>query len=287
MSVVEPISDSDLDPVCAFWRSNFKSRCPQEVWVRAFRRNWYPDKPNNGFLLRDGEKIVGALGAIYSQQVIQNKKELFCNMTSWCVLDQYRNRSMELFLSLVRQKGFHFTNFSATPTVAKILPSAGFKALSSTLTAVPNIALPWMRSGRVVLLNEPEAIAQVLPSGRQKICLDHADCPGVRQLAVGTPDTGYCHILFGRGICRGLSCALVYDINDPSLLRQFWHHFAGYMLYQAGGLVTRINSRILGGERLPYAIDLSNSFTAFFLSSTLKGDVIRPIYSEVVALQGC
>jgi len=286
MVAVEPIRDNDLDDVCAFWRKNFKSQYPQELWIKAFRRNWYPDKPNNGFLLREDDKIVGALGAIYSQQVIRDKEELFCNMTSWYVVNKYRNRSMALFFSLVRQKGFHFTNFSANPTVAKILTGAGFRALSPRLTAVPNIAFPSMRRGRIVILNEPHAIAQVLPPDRRKICLDHADCPAVRQLAVGAPDTGYCHILFGRGRCRGLSCTLVYDINDPSLLARFWRVIAGYLLYRAGTLVTRIDSRILADVRLSYSINLSSSFRAFFLSSTLEDDVIRPIYSEVVALQG-
>ena len=56
---------------------------------------------------------------------------------------------------------------------------------------------------------------------------------------------------------------------------------------QRGALVTRIDRRILAGERLSCAIDLSNPLKIFFLSATLDSQVIRPTYSEIVALPGC
>jgi hypothetical protein len=284
--VVEPIRDNDIDDVCAFWRKNFNSRCSQEIWVRAFRRQWHKDKPNNGFLLRDGAEIVGALGAIYSQQRVGTQLESFCNMTNWYVLENYRTQSMALFLRLIRQKGHHFTNFSANPTVAKILPSAGFKLLPSGVTGVPNLAFPVISGMIASVVDDPAAIAQLLPH-RRDIALDHADCAGVRQLALGTAEGGYSHILFGRGTCRSLPCAVVYDVSDASLLKRHWHRFAAHMLYRVGAVVTRFETQMLAGEKFPLAFHLSNSFETFLLSPTLRGETIRPLYSEIVALQGC
>jgi len=34
--------------------------------------------------------------------------ERFCNLTSWCVLPDYRSRSISLLTALLRQHGYHF-----------------------------------------------------------------------------------------------------------------------------------------------------------------------------------
>ncbi len=287
MVTVEPIRDNDLTQVCAFWRSSFNSKCPQEIWERAFQRNWYVNKPNNGFLLRDGGTIVGALGAIYSQQIIRGRTELFCNLTSWYVCDAFRNRSAAILLKLIKQRGFHFTNFSANETVKQVLLNTGFKTLSGELTAVPNLPLSFARTKGVVLLDEPDAVARVLPDVRRKICFDHGDCCGVRQLAIGDPGSGYCHIIYTTGRCRNLSCAIIHDVGDPGLLKHFWQYLSTYFLFHTGALVTRIESRLLPSVQLPYSFALSTNFKGLFLSTSLECNVVGPLYSEVLALRGC
>lgn len=284
---VEPIKDSDLEDVCAFWRHNFRSRCSQETWLRAFQRKWCADKPNNGFLLRHGNDIVGALGAIYSEQPIHGRWEMFCNLTSWHVLPDYRKFSVALFLALIKQKGYHFTTFTANPTVVKLLLGAGFNPLSQELIAVPNLAIPALRATGVDVWDTPETIARVLSDERRRICVEHADCIDIRQLAVGVGGKEYCHILYTTGRCRHLPCALLLDISDGLLLQRFWRHVSSHLLFRAGCLVTRIESRLVRPCRLPYAIATLSSTVDLFCSPSLEERSISPLYSEVMALRGC
>lgn len=286
-SVVAPIRDEDLDAVCAFWQEKFRSVCSVEIWQQAFRQNWAADKPNNGFLLRKGSEIVGALGAIYSDQTVDGKLERFCNMTSWYVADEHRGRSLTLLLHLIRQDGFTFTNLSASPGVEEVLVRTGFTALSKELFAVPNLALPFHLSSRVQVLDDPARIAPLLAPERRQICLDHAGCSRTIQLAIGTENDDYCHVMFSRCGCRHVPCAIIHDVAAPKLLARFWRHFASYALYRTGALITRIEGRLLDEARLPLAVRLTNRSGALYLSRTVGADAISRRYSEVMVLSGC
>jgi hypothetical protein len=285
--IVTPISDEDLDAVCAFWQMKFQSRCSIETWKRAFRQNWAAEKPNNGFMLRRGSEIVGALGAIYSDQTIGGKKQKFCNMTSWYVVDEHRGRGLALLLRVIEQEGFTFTNLSSSSPVEKLLLHAGFTALPRDIYSVPNLAVPFWQSSQVRVINEPSAICQVLAPERRQICRDHAECLRGSQLAIGSERDGYCHVMFSRGRCRYVPCIIVLDIDAPHLLRKFWTHFAFYVLSRTGAIITRIEARLLKGARLPCAMALKSRSGAFFLSRTLGPDAISRRYSEAMVLSGC
>jgi hypothetical protein len=106
-------------------------------------------------------------------------------------------------------------------------------------------------------------------------------------LAVGIPGEEYCHILYNTGRCRHLPCALLLDISDGLLLQRWWRHVSAYLLFRAGCLVTRIESRMVPGCRLPYAIKTRNGSIDLFCSPSLESTRITPLYSEVMALRGC
>lgn len=287
MPTIELIRDEDLEEVCAFWQSNFRSKCSLDIWRDAFLRRWHPHKPNNGFLLRDGGRLVGTFGAIYSQQIIRGKSESFCNMVNWYVHDSYRNYSMALLFALTRQKGFHFTNFTPSPTAVQVLENMGFRPLPLDVTAVPNIVTPRGFSHKGYVFDEILEIEQVLSEDRRKVCRDHVGCPNVQQLAVGTPETGYCHIFTGRGRCRYLPCSVILDVSDPAMLREFWPQVSAYFLLRQKALVTRVPHRIAQAAALPCAFNLLARGKTFFLSSALDAVDVSPLYSEAVALRGC
>jgi len=75
--VIEPIKDSDLLEYCRFLTENLSRERTAEAWAQAFKQDWGVDKPNNGYMLKDGGRIVGGIGAIYSERLIRGKPELF------------------------------------------------------------------------------------------------------------------------------------------------------------------------------------------------------------------
>jgi len=58
--------------------------------------------------------------ALYSQRLVAGRVERFGNLTSWCVLPDYRSRSISLLTALLRQDGYHFTVL--TPDVGRQEP---------------------------------------------------------------------------------------------------------------------------------------------------------------------
>ncbi|MEA2079339.1 MAG: hypothetical protein U9P00_05695, partial [Pseudomonadota bacterium] len=68
---VEPIKDEELLDFCRFLTENLSHERSAEDWAEAFRQDWGVEKPNNGFLIRVDGQIVGGIGAIYAQRLIQ------------------------------------------------------------------------------------------------------------------------------------------------------------------------------------------------------------------------
>jgi hypothetical protein len=283
---VAPIHDEDLDEVCAFLREKFRSRCDLAAWRSAFTQLWSDEKPNNGFVLRARGEIAGVLGAIYSDQRIGGRIEKFCNMTSWYVVDEHRNRGLLLMVALIRQDRFTFTNLSASPAVGEILTRMGFTPLPRDIVSVANVAVPVWSQSAVRLLDDPDAVARVLPPERAQICRDHKDCR-IDQVAIGSDQDGFCHVMFSRCGCRHIPCINVHDLASPQLLAKFWKYFASYAFYRTGALVTRIEARLLEGARLPLAIAMKSRSGALFLSRTVGADAISRRYSEAMNLTAC
>src|ERR1043166_807240 len=100
LPTIPPIREEDLPGFCGFLSEHLRRYRSPEEWAKAFRQNWCPGKPNNGFLLRADGRIVGGIGAIYAQRRVRGRLERFCNITSWCVLDEFRPQSMRLAMAL-------------------------------------------------------------------------------------------------------------------------------------------------------------------------------------------
>lgn len=98
-----PITDVDVPAVADFLHANFSDRIP---WAQACSATpWKVDTPNHGFMLRDGQSLVGVHLAFYSDRLIAGKLERFCNLGAWCVLPDFRSHSIRLLKALLEQAG--------------------------------------------------------------------------------------------------------------------------------------------------------------------------------------
>ena len=79
---LSPITDADIAAVADFLRVNYKDRIP---WV-IMAGPWKVDAPNHGFMLHDGQRIVGAHTAFYSERLVAGIAERFCDLGTWYVL---------------------------------------------------------------------------------------------------------------------------------------------------------------------------------------------------------
>jgi hypothetical protein len=277
---VEPIRSDTLQEFCTFLHAHLNPDISADRWASAFRQDWGVTESNHGFAMRDSDgRLVGGIGAIYAERIIRGRPERFCNITSWCVLDEYRSHSMRLALALVSQPGYHFTDLTPTEVVAGSLKFLKFKLMDRRVTAMP--ALPsWTPGVRIV--NDPDAIETALAPADAKVFRDHRHFPWLRQVAVGRPGA-YCHIAFKASRMKRLPCADILYVSDPELFLRYRPAVSRYLLLHCHILSMRIESRLL--PRLPKLSAQVNDYCLkVFRSETLLESDISNFYSEAASL---
>jgi hypothetical protein len=104
----------------------------KETWRQLFIDNW--DRPEDfyGYAIIDGHRVVGFIATIFSEREIYGKKYKFCNLSSWVVRNEYRNKSIALIFPILKLTDYTLTIFSAIPEAIKIFKKIGFKVLTKS-----------------------------------------------------------------------------------------------------------------------------------------------------------
>jgi len=279
---LHPIRDEDLPEFCRFLTEHLSAERTPEAWAQAFRQNWYPGKPNNGFLLRQDGRIVGGIGAIYAERQVRGKAERFCNITSWCVLDAFRTQSGRLAMAVVSQPGFHFTDLTPTEVVSKTLQFFKFKPMDERHVVWPNVPWPLARLHGIRVIAEPDEIGRVLAPDDAKAFHDHRHLPWLAHLAVGSPGA-WCHVVWRRTRLKNVEGAMVLAFSDSELFLRYRLAVGSHLLLRHGLPFTRVEARLL--PRIPGpSVTLSGYRNKVFRSETLTEVDISNLYSELVAL---
>ena len=201
--LIEAVTDASLPEFAEFLHQHLQSSRSAEQWAQGLRVQWCADQPNYGFVVRNEGKIVGGIGAYYADRVIDGKPERFCNITSWCVLDAFRQQSMRLAMSVVSQPGWHFTDFSPTKVVGSTLKFFKFKELDEHVAVILN--LPSVGFG-VQVLSGAADIESSLQGEALRIYRDHARFPWLRHVLL-KKGSQCCHIIYKRRSFKGLPAA--------------------------------------------------------------------------------
>ncbi len=275
-SSIEAVTDETLGEFAGFLKQHLDPARSVEDWTAGLRTGWCADRPNYGYVLRDAGRIVGGIGAIYATRLIRGRQERFCNITSWCVLDDYRQQSMRLAMSLIGQSGFHFTDFSPTRVVAASLLFLKFRPMDDRQIVMFN--LPALSRGRV--LSSPAAIRDVLAGQALQAYEDHAVFPWLEHVALGA-DGKWCHVIYKPMRFRRLKAARVLHVSDRAIFGTALRAFGSYLLWR-GVATTHIDFRQAPGLSAPHAVR-SGFVPKVYRSESLGEDDIDYLYSESMA----
>jgi hypothetical protein len=229
-------------------------------------------------VLRAEGKIVGGIGAYYAQRIIKGQAQRVCNITSWCVLDEFRKQSMRLAMTVIGQEGYHFTDFSPTSVVGGVLRFLKFRPLDDRQAVIFNLPR-W--SFRCQLLTRPTDIENALLGEALRAYQDHAEFPWLRHVLVGTPNR-WCHIIYKRTGYKALPSAQILYISDAEIFERCYARLAGHFFVR--GLATcHVECRFLA--RTPWPAIVRSGFNAkVYLSNSLSDNDIDYLYSETMAL---
>lgn len=283
---VTPIEDAHVEEIGRFLHENLNRSIPAADWVGSLRHTWCVSRPNFGMQLRDGSKLVGAMLALYSEQIIDSRTERFCNPHSWCVLPDYRNHGIGLVLHLIKQPGYHLTMLTPNPKVAQIFRGLRFKDMDDRLLIFPNVP-----SVRALLPGhfaetDPQRIAHRLEqAGDAAVRRDfelHRQIRWLRFMLFGSGSEA-CLIAYKDSTWKRLPSARVIHVSDPEAFERHRGLMQAKLLAKHGMVTSRIEARFLTHvPRLAYRTRRGQA--KLFLSRTLKDTQIRDFYSELVAL---
>jgi hypothetical protein len=281
MVAVLPIAAPDLPDIAAFLARGFNATQSADAWLRAFRQDWAERPPNYGFMLKDEDRIVGAIGAIYSDQLVHGRRERFCNINNWYVEPDYRRHSILLLSKLLAQPGLHFTNFTPRPDLVAMFLALKFRYVDDgRVTYLLNT--PRLPFGRSRVLTGDAALA-ALPPEEAKTFRDHAACAGLGQVALGATQDGFTHVAFFRSTIKHLPCITVLHVGDPAVLARHLPALRGHFLVHLRAPLTRIDTRLLPA-RVPLAIELQRPPHTMYLSRSLQPADVTCLYTELAAL---
>ncbi len=281
-TVLTGINQSDLDDVAEFLHRNMNNRFSVSEWKRGISKSWLQDAPNFGFMLKCDNKIAGVLCAIYSEQpVAAGDMKRFCNPHSWCVLPDFRARSIDLVLALIRQKGYTFTMLSPNKEGVEIFRFLKFKPLNNEVAIFLNIPVV-TNAGEVISQQKIEQISTLLPQQAAQHYIDHADFPWLNFLFFKSGDR-YGFLIFKKQIHKRLASAWILYVSDAALFRQCWPAIRTDLLLRHGFFFSKIESRLLD-QPMKTLLKSEQGHQKFYLGDEVPADCVQNLYSELVTL---
>ncbi|SER12304.1 hypothetical protein SAMN05421690_100926 [Nitrosomonas sp. Nm51] len=280
-TVLTAICKDDLDEVALFLHHHMNNRFTQSEWKQGISQSWMPDVPNYGYMLKNDVQIVGVLCAIYSEQLIAGGLKRFCNPHSWCVLADFRKRSIELVLALIRQKSYIFTMFSPNKDGLEIFRYLKFQPLDNRVLILLNIPSIY-GSGKVIELRDKQQVKLLLPETAVQHYLDHIHFPWLNFLFFRNNDK-YGFFIYKRHRYKRLASAWIMYISDAVLFRQCWPAIRTSLLLEHGLFTSKIEARFLD-QPMKTWFEPEQGAQKFYLSDEISAGHIQNLYSELVAL---
>lgn len=168
------ITDADVHAVVDCLARNFRRRS-RRFWHRSVMaigaRPQVLNYPRYGNLLECNGKVVGVLLTIYHN----NHNRIQCNLSSWCVDNEYRSYAIMLNRVTVKDKTVTYTNVSSAPHTRTTIEAFRFKRYADgQMFAIPLLSKKMrIAKARVIEFNENVPEAQDLSESDRRMLSDH------------------------------------------------------------------------------------------------------------------
>ncbi|GAB7068075.1 hypothetical protein H7J06_22900 [Mycobacterium hodleri] len=275
---VVPITADHVEAVADFLRDNLNDLVPWHLACAS--APWEATSPNHGFMLRDDHRVVGALLALYSERLVNGRLERFCNMGSWCVLPEYRSRSLSLLKALLAQDGYHFTVLTADVGPQEILAWSGFRYLDTSAALIPN--LPWFAGPTGTRVSsDPDVIEGALAGRARTLYRDHATALAARHLVL-TRGGQACYVMYRESRFKDKPVALVLHVSNRELFHRALRPLASHLLIRHRLVATLAELAII--ERKPPLSFSITNWPKMYRSDSLSPGQVDYLYSELTCV---
>ena len=216
--------------------------------------------------------------AVYSERLIADQVEDFCNLGAWCVLEEYRSHGVRLLRAVLAQRAYTFTDLSPSGNVVPLNHRLGFESLDTTTALLVN--RPVGRGRGVRVLSDHDVIERLLGPEDLRIFEDHRHAAAVLHLVV-TRGTEHCYVVVRRDRRKGLPVfATLLHISNPGLLRGHLPSLGRHLILHHGLAFSLVEVRLFG--RVPAgSYRLQTPRPKMFRSARIPASAIDNLYSEL------
>ncbi|NER20247.1 MAG: hypothetical protein F6J96_05860 [Symploca sp. SIO1C2] len=284
MISVQKLDTSSFDKVYPLLREHDPSLA-EHTWKSLFNYQWSREEEYCGYGLFDDQEAVGFIGLLFSQRVIADKVEHFCNLTTWFVKEQYRDCSLSMMLPILRLKDHTLTDLSASDGVIRISKRLGFQELDSRV----RILFPSGIFGNIVLSNnlqltqDKDTISKTLKNNDLQLFQDHLLYPHCGHL-LAYNSSGYCYIIYTVVKNYKLSHCYIQYISNPELFSKSSLSIRAKIAKAGQTPIVVVDSRIVRGLKLLFSYELPLQLTKLYKSNSLRAEQIDNLYSELMLL---
>lgn len=254
----------------------------KEDWRHLFTHPWGDFEDHRGYILMKHDEIVGFLGTVFSKRYFNGQEYKFCNLSSWIVKPEYRSKSINLLLPILKLKDYTVTNLTSAESLYHLFKKLGFSDLGLYRFIFP--PLPPISFGKTKshIITNIHKIATYLNNDELLIFNDHINYRCVH-LVIAT-DRGYCYIVATRVIKRGLPFVYIHYISNIHIFAACIYKTILHILsmYKSLGLI--VDERFLKGYKFSLAIKNKVPSFKIYKSLSLKPEEIDNLYTEFILL---
>ena len=261
--VCRPIEDRDIPAVVDCLTRGFPER-PRDYWTRGLavmaRRPRVADYPQYGHLLEAEGGVVGVMLQIFSTREGAAGAEPRCNLSSWCVDQEYRGYAHALHARTIKRREVVYLNISPAPHTVPALEALGYRRSAEGQIIFAPLLARGGANARVVEFVEGGAEAELLSAGDRRLLADHAAIGCVA--LIGVKDGEARPLVFQRRVIwrRLIPCVhVIYcrEMNDlavfsAALGRYFAKRGRFVCVADANGPIAGLAGKFFGGREPRY-----------------------------------
>jgi hypothetical protein len=198
------------------------------------------------------------------------------------VQEQYRAHGLRLVRSLLKQRGYHFTDLSPSGNVIAINQRLRFLLLDTTTAAIPNMPWPVLSRG-IRVSSADDEVRRTVTGHNSDIYTDHVYTAAARHTVIRCGDE-HCYVIWRHDRRKGLPLfGSVLYVSNPELFGKTALHFSRHLLVRHGVCVTLAERRVVEC-RPPRSITVPQPRPKMFRSDRLKPDQVDYLYSELTCV---
>lgn len=287
--IITEVHEGMLDQVRSFLISR-KEFGFERNWDPVFQYRWKLPQFPYGYAIVNGEKVVGFLGTMYAERLIEGEKKIFCNLSTW-IVDEESKGARSLAVALIfppMKKKLTVTCYTANAIAQRCFEKIGFKRLDDHQVIVPLIpgASRLRAKDSPNLLFEPEAIKSNLGDVDRVIFDDHQGLKCAQFLIQEKATKQYCYGLgttntFQSRVLSGWNCFNICYLSNAEVFGRNFSFLSKHLRKRWNAAVLRYDSRLIPHSisRLQYKMP---TVRYWFGADSLRAQDIDNLYSELV-----